>query len=64
MNKISNPLINYENKWVALTNDNKKVLAAADTILELEKKLKRKSYKNFTLTWVPPFDKVLSLNAK
>ncbi len=64
MKAISSPLLNYEKKWVALTNDNKKVLAAADSIEALEKKIKGMDDKKFTLTWVPPFDKVLSLNAK
>lgn len=56
MKKISNPLLNYENKWVALTTDRKKVLAAGDTIPELEKKVKGVSSKKFVFTWVPPFD--------
>lgn len=56
MKKISNPLLNYENKWVALTTDRKKVLAAGDTIPELEKRVKGMSSKEFVFTWVPPFD--------
>lgn len=64
MPKFSSPLLNYENKWVALSNNNKKVLASANTIPELEKKLRDVSSKKFVLTFVPPFDKVLSLNAK
>lgn len=59
MNKVKNPLLNYEKKWVALTNDNKRVLASADSIPELEKKLKGKDDKKFTLTWVPPLDRIL-----
>ena len=64
MKKISNPLLNYEKKWVALSSDNKKVLASGDTIQELEKKVKGVDSNKFVLTWVPPFDRVLSLNAK
>lgn len=64
MSKFSSPLLNYEKKWVALTNDNKRVLASADTIEDLEGKLKKISSKKFTLTWIPPFDKVLSMNVK
>lgn len=64
MPKISSPLLNYENKWVALTPGGKKVLASGITIPELEKKLQRVSSKNFVLTFIPPFGKVLSLNAK
>lgn len=64
MNKIKNPLVDFEKKWVALSSDNKKVLASGDTIPELEKKVKGINNNKFVLTWVPPFDKVLSLNAK
>lgn len=64
MNKIKNPLLDYEKKWVALSSDNKKVLASGDTIPELEKKIKGINSNKFVLTWVPPFDKVLSLNVK
>lgn len=56
MPKFSSPLLNYENKWVALSTDRKKVLAAGDTIPELEKKVKGVSSKKFVFTWVPPFD--------
>lgn len=59
MRKISNPLINYENKWVALSSDRKKVLAAADSVKQLEKKA-RKLKKKVVFTWVPPFDRVLA----
>ena len=58
------PLLNFENKWVALTPEGKKVLASGDTIPELEKKLKGIDSKKFVLTFVPPFDKVLSLYVK
>lgn len=64
MSKISSPFLNYENQWVALTPRGNKVLASGSTVPELEKKLKGVSSKRFVLTFIPPFDKVLSLNAK
>ena len=59
MSKISNPLMNYENKWVALSSDRKEVLAAADSVKQLEKKAKKLKSK-VVFTWVPPFDRVLA----
>lgn len=56
MKKINNPLLNYEKKWVALSPDNKKVVAAADSIKQLEVKVKRLRRKDVVFTWVPPFD--------
>ena len=39
--KIKNPLENYENKWVALTPDNKKVIAFDKDFKKLHDKLKK-----------------------
>lgn len=61
MKKINNPLLNYEKKWVALTPDNKKVVASAKSADTLLKKVDRLKDKNVILLWVPPFDQVLSL---
>lgn len=33
-------LINYENKWVALTPDRKEIIASAINVKELDKKIK------------------------
>ena len=57
---ISNPLIPFENKWVALTTDRKKVVASGRTIKELDKNLIKQRIKNVVLTKVLPFDQVLS----
>ncbi len=54
-------MVNYENKWVALSSDKKKVVAAGSSIKQLEKKLKGFKKEEVILTFVPPFDKVLSL---
>lgn len=61
MNKIKNPMASYENKWVALSSDKKKVVAAGSSIKQLEKKLEGFKQEEVILTFVPPFDKVLSL---
>lgn len=53
--KIQNPLINYENKWVALTADRKKVVAYDGDLKRLDKKLKKMGRKDVILTFVPPF---------
>jgi len=57
---ILNPLIPFENKWVALTTDRKKVVASGRTIKELDKNLIKQRIKNVVLTKVLPFDQVLS----
>lgn len=57
---ILNPLIPFENKWVALTTDRKKVVASGRTIKELDKNLIKRRIKNVVLTKVLPFDQVLS----
>ena len=53
--KIQNPLINFENKWVALTSDRKKVIASDDDLKKLDKKLKKMGKEDIILTFVPPF---------
>lgn len=60
MPKFSSPLLNYENKWVALSPDREEVVTAADSIKQLEKKVLKLGKKDVVFTWVPPFDKVLA----
>ncbi len=62
--QIQNPLINYENKWVALTPDRKTVIAAGRSYKEVDKKLKKMKQEDVILTFVPPFDTFLSPNVK
>jgi len=57
---ILNPLIPFENKWVALTTDRKKIIASGRTIKELDKNLIKQKIKDVILTKVLPFDQVLS----
>lgn len=58
---INNPLIPFENKWVALTQDRKRVLASGTTIKEVDKKLKDRNFKEQSmLLRVLPFDKTYS----
>mgnify|MGYP001561749758 CR=1 FL=1 len=54
--KLQNPLVNYENKWVALTKDGKKVVASATDVKVLSEKLKRLKAKDIIMTRVFPFD--------
>ena len=50
-----NPLLEYENQWVALSADKKTVVIAAPKLSTLLKKLSKKD-KNLILTKVLPFD--------
>lgn len=63
MRKLTkNPLIPYENQWVALTPDNKRVVAVGKTFLEAHKKLEKlgTGKKDAILTYVLPFDKAFA----
>lgn len=57
---INNLFLPYENKWVAMTPDRKKVVASGETIKEVDKKLKKIKNKTAILTKVLPFDKSYS----
>lgn len=58
--KPTNPLIPFENKWVALTQDRKEVIAASPRVEILAKKLEKMDRKKAILTRVLPFDKYYS----
>lgn len=53
---ISDILGPYENKWVALSPDGRKVNASAQSLEELEKKLNKAGDKDSIYTRVLPFD--------
>ena len=59
-NKIINPLIPFEDKWVALTMDNKRVVASGVTIKELEEKMDKIGNCEVIFTKVLPFDQFYS----
>jgi len=56
--KTKNPLLNYENKWVALTPDNKRVIASDDDFKKLHEKLLKMKVKRdeVVMSFVRPFD--------
>jgi len=58
--KIVNPLIPFQNKWVALTLDRKEVIASSSRIETLTQKLEKMKKKDAILTRVLPFDKYYS----
>lgn len=58
--KIKNPLIGFENQWVAVTPNHEKVLAAANTLRALDKVLVEKRLEDTVLVKVLPFDVFLS----
>jgi len=60
MRKRANPLAHYENKWVALSPDNRKVVASGTTVKEVDQKLRRLKNKDAVLTKVISFDSFLS----
>ena len=62
--QIQNPLINYENMWVALTSDRKTVVTSGRSYKEVDKKLKKMKKEDVILAFVPPFDTFLSPNVK
>lgn len=59
--KIStrNPLLKYENKWVALDKDAQDVIASGDSLGRLEQKIKDRSVEDpkIVIMKVPPFGK-------
>ncbi|OGV94737.1 hypothetical protein A3A66_01915 [Microgenomates group bacterium RIFCSPLOWO2_01_FULL_46_13] len=58
--KIKNPLISYENKWIALSSDKKRVIASGKTIETVEKKLAKAKNSEAILMKVLPFETVYS----
>lgn len=58
--KIPNPMIPYENMWVALSSDRKRVVASGKTIKELDKKMSKIEDNEAIYTRVLPFDQFLS----
>lgn len=58
-----NILLPYEKKWVAVTPDNRKVIAADEHFEKLSRKLERLKIKKTEaiLTWVFPFDSYISV---
>jgi len=58
--KIISPLIPFENMWVALSLDRKKVVASGETIKELKKKMDKIDNCEVIFTKVLPFDQFYS----
>lgn len=52
---LSKILLPYENQWVALSLDYKKVIGAGKTLAEAKKKADKKG-KKYRFLKVPPFD--------
>lgn len=52
--------IAYVNKWIALTNDRKKVLASAQDLKKLDVTVKKNKFKNVIYHYVLPFNKSFS----
>lgn len=53
-------LANYENQYIALPEDNSKVLAAAKSIRELEQKLINLKISNAAIRYIGPLSKFLA----
>ena len=54
-NTLIQELKNYEDKWVALIEPNKKVVASGDDASEAKKEAEKKGYKDIILFKVFPF---------
>ena len=54
-NDLSEILRPYDNMWVALSKDNKKVIEAGKSLKQLFEKLKGKDYREFEFMKVPDF---------
>lgn len=52
----SNILLPYENKWVAVSKDGKKVVASATDVKVLSEKLEKLNIADAIMTWVMPFN--------
>ncbi len=57
---LSNILVSYVNKWVALTADRKEVVASAKDLKQLDMKVKKAKFKDVIYHFVLPFDKSFS----
>lgn len=58
--KNKNILLPYENKWVALSPEGDKVVAWGKSVIEVDRKLKKKKDNEAVLMKVLPFDRYLS----
>lgn len=54
-------LAKYENQYIALPKDRKKILTSGKTIKELEEKLEKMKIKGIIIHYVPPLNVALSL---
>lgn len=57
---LSNILISYVNKWVALTVDKKQIVASASNLKQLDSKVKKARLKDVIYHYVLPPDKSFS----
>lgn len=62
--KIDNPLVDYENKWVALNEDKKKVVESAQSLGALNNKLDKSKRNDVVITKVLPFDVLIAPNVE
>ncbi len=53
-------LLQNENKWVALSFDQKHIIESGKTIEAIEKKLRRKKIEDVIISFIPPADKSIS----
>lgn len=56
----ANPLVKYENMWVAVSADGKKVVASGKTVKELDDKMEKIGDREAIYTKVLPFDEYFS----
>lgn len=61
-NTPKNPLLNYENKWVALDKRQEKVVHSAKTLSALQKLIIKQKKRDLIVTKVMPFNVSLAPN--
>lgn len=60
LSPLTKELIPYENQWVALTPDRKRVITGDKNFKKLSQKLKKMKNKDAILHFVLPFDRTYS----
>ena len=53
-------LLQYSDKYIAYVDDIAQIIAAGDTMVEVDEQLRKSNVKQATITYIPPIDKSFS----
>jgi hypothetical protein len=53
-------LLQYSDKYIAYIDDIEQIIASGNTMIEVDKQLKKNNVKQATITYIPPVDKSFS----